>query len=580
MSRQEKLSRYRGLNPYVQKQKKENVAWYSTSSSFDDQKTQSFFVSTSVAAINYPTTFNVSSSFLITEISTSLTTFGRTVPQNVNQYIQQQDNQLPTISAFKDIADYANDGFISTASESFFRTGSLVENAGFGFQQPLREKTKIEIDMPMAGVTGLETKKVEDQILGYYNFNSKLVIGIGSSDTPYDLISGSVNISDFLKQKAIGFTPSLVDPLTVDRAKYASSDIYKNQGIPTNTFGFPSDGRYKVSKQSGFLFSLSSSITEPFILEKAVLHIGNLQLTVSNKFNLTNYTSAVINFFILNQRDNNLYKQNYDYDIAEEFDPLVDYPSTINQQDYKFSIPQATQNSKADLITYAKIGTAATALGSTISSSFDLYAENTSSPPAIGFTISNIDLNLEMFQAVKNTETVNFFPILFSPSTLEVLKIKGTNGSRSGVDQISDRNWNRALAATIENIPLVYQNNDASPVYTSQAYYSNNNRLIIPYILLPTDNLIIGWQAPLFDQIHLITDPDFIANGVNFWNNESAAYQTNFSGNFKLTLYGSYLRMNDELEYEEYHEYDMNNESLNNISTVVIGEPIYKGDKL
>ena len=581
MSRQEKLSRYRGLNPYIQKQKKENVAWYSTSSSFDDQKTQNFFISTSVAAINYPTTFNVSSLFLITEISTSLTTFGRTVPQNVNQYIQQQDNQLPTISAFKDIADYANDGFVSTALESFFRTGSLVENAGFGFQQPLREKTKIEIDMPINGTSILSSSQYNDYLMGYYNFVSKSIGTIGTGATPYDIYSGGININDYFVSKSIGFAPSLIDPINQTRAYYGNGNVYKNQAIPTKTFGFPSDSRYSVDKNTGYLFALSTSISEPFVLEKAILHIGNLELAIDGtNFNLTDYTSAIINFFMLNQRDNNLHKIDYKYEIAELFTPLSNYPNNLFATDYTTSTVPIIQTEKIDLITYVKIGTANKDAKADVSPNLDLYVENTLSAPNLGFTVSNKNLNLDIVQAVKNTETINFFPILGDSTSLAVYKLKGLNGTRSGVDQISDRNWNRSFAPDSNNLTVDYLNIDTVPDYISSIQFSNINKLTIPYILFPTDNLIIGWQAPLLDQIHLIDDPDFVAAGVNFWNNVSATSQVLLSGNFKLTLYGSYLRMNDELEYEEYHEYDMNNETLNNVSTVVIGEPIYKGDKL
>lgn len=580
MARQEKLSRYRGLNPYVQKQKKENSTWYSVSSSFDDSKTQPFFITSSTEVINYPTTFNISSPYLLTEISTSLITYGRTVPENVNQYIQQQDTQLPKISPFVDIGDYANDGFIVAASASFFRTGSLVENAGFGFQQPLREKTKIEIDMSLSTGKILSTTKNKDEIFGYYNFKTKTLNAIGSNITPYALVSGSATISTYLFEKAIGFTPSFIDPLTKTRGKYGTIEIYKNQGVPTKTFGFPSNSRYKVSKDSGYTFSLSGSITEPFVLEKAVLHIGNLTLLIDGtNFNLTNYTSAVTNFFILNQRDNNLYKESFSFESAQEFS-FNNYPTTEIQRNFSYDFAEKIETSKMDLITYAKIGTTYNlGLGDIINQTFDLYVTNSAGAPDLGYNISNVDINLNINQATKNSDTISLFPVVTDGLLLEFFKLKGLNGSRSGVDQISDRNWNRAIATDVSNKPLRYANESTIPNYETRVYYSDNISTI-PYILLPTDNLVIGWQAPLLDEINFITDPNFISNGVNFWNSEAATSQLSFSGNFKLTLYGSYLRMNDNLDYEEYHEYDMNEKSLNNVSTVVIGEPIYKGDKL
>lgn len=575
MARQEKLSRYRGLNPYVQKQKKENIAWYSISASFDDNKTQSFFISTSLERINYPTTFNISSSYLISEISTSLTTYGRTVPQNVNQYIQQQDDQLPTVTPFVDITDYANDGFIVAASESFFRTGSLIENAGFGFQQPLREKTKIEIDMPLASTQILGSSITSDYLMGYYNFTTRTVDTIGGSETPYDIYSGSTTFDYYIADKAIGFAPSIVD-YKINRASYNGEDIYKNQAIPIKTFGFPSDSRYKVAKNSGILFSLSASIKEPFLLEKAILHIGNLELLIDSNFNLTNDTSAVLNFFILNQRENNPHVENYVYEIAERFKPYTNYPATINKTNYIHSTIATQKDIKLDLITYAKIGTANSNAISSVFPYLDLALTNTIGS-GMGFTVADTNVNLNINQATKNTETINFFPVLEDSTALVVMKLKGLNGSRSGVDQISDRNWNRGVAGDPQLKSLEYKNDTK---YSSFAFYSDNNTLTIPYILLPTDNLIFGWQAPLLDQIHFIADTNFIASSVNFWKNTGASSQVILSGKFKLTLYGSYLRMNDQLEYEEYHEYDMNDKSLNNVSTVVIGEPIYKGDKL
>ena len=577
MSRQEKLSRYRGLNPYVQKQKKENVAWYSTSSSFDDQKTQSFFISTSIEAINYPTTFNVSSSFLITEISTSLTTFGRTVPQNVNQYIQQQDNQLPTISAFMDIADYANDGFIVAASQSFFRTGSLIENAGFGFQQPLREKTTIEIDMPIIGDYYLSSSKDQDYLMGYYNFASKSIFTIGTGATPYDLYNNNISLNDYFLSKSIGFAPSMVDPF--QNKNSFGSNIYKNQGTPIKDFGFPSDPRYTVDKNSGCLFSLSGSIKEPFLLEKAVLEIGLLSLFIDGtNFNLTNYSSAVINFFILNQRDNNLFKNALGLSVAEDFSNYANYPATSIFTDYTTSDSFPTRNTKVDLVTYFKIGT----IRNKVNNSFvfpyvDLGLENQSVGNDIQILFQNKKINIDIHQSIKMDNTLSVMPLITNTGVFTV-KLRGLNGTRSGVDQFSDRNWLRAIATDTELSKSDYDNKASG--YSTIYNYSNNNELTVPYILLPTDNLIIGWQAPVLDLLHLIDQADLVANGANFWNNNKGVSSLRIAGNFKLTLYGSYLRMNDELEYEEYHEYDMNNESLNNVSTVVIGEPIYKGDKL
>jgi hypothetical protein len=578
MARQEKLSRYRGLNPYLQKQRKESAQFYVTQA-FDDQKVGHYFLSSSGDTISYPTTFNISSSYLIAELTTSLYAPGREVPSNLQQYIQIPENELPTISPFDDRKNFASDNF-STAS---YQTGSVLADTGPGFQQPLRNKTKIEILMPLNSTCYLSGAQENEALMGYYNFTRQAIEGIGVLSGAADLISGSISLGTFLFEKAIGFGPSLVD---YDGANYSydPTDIITNQALPIKEFGFPSDFRYNATDDSGYCFFLSNSITEPFLLERAVLEVDRMALTINGTdLNLTTTTCGIVNFFLLNKRPNNIYRSQTDLYTFEEFATYADYPNTPAATNRLQSTVYNNQTTKMDLVTFARIGTTfdASPVNSLVQEGVEYYLNNTQVFPDLGFTVNDgIVLNLDINQATKNTDSIYVVTLLqdSGSSGLMSYKLSGLNGSRSGVDNTSDRNWLRQISGRLPIGNTIFTNKNSGT--TTNLYLNSTPMENNPYLLFPQDRLIIGWQAPFLDFSHLINDSVLIGNGMNFWNTKSAtAIQVSFTGIYKLTLYGSYLRMNDSLDYEEYHKYDTSEQSLNTVSTVNIGEPIFKKDE-
>jgi hypothetical protein len=71
------------------------------------------------------------------------------------------------------------------------------------------------------------------------------------------------------------------------------------------------------------------------------------------------------------------------------------------------------------------------------------------------------------------------------------------------------------------------------PIVANKEYNTTN-----PYLLLPTDNILIGWSAATMD------DYSFIGNSTITY--QTASILTIASGPAKITLYGSYIRQNRE----------------------------------
>ena len=96
-----------------------------------------------------------------------------------------------------------------------------------------------------------------------------------------------------------------------------------------------------------------------------------------------------------------------------------------------------------------------------------------------------------------------------------------------------------------------FPNNSTNHTFTIKSSYNNTPN---PYLLLPTDKLVFGWQMPLdMDQLVISSSMQFANGGIN-----------------KVIFYGSLLRLNNEDMLAEHH--DSLNQLLSSESTFeVIG---------
>jgi len=561
MARTRKLSRIRGLNQYELKNLKEAAPFYK-SSTFDDSKTIIYFDS---ASVNYPTTLPLSAKNITSELTTSITIPGRSIFGAETQlwYTQSTDSIRPFV-------DTLNIPF----SGSYYLTGSDLP----GFKQPLRDKTKIEVLLPLANTSTLKSNLVDDSPFGYYNFANQSFNSVGIGSNALDLFSGSLTINDYFTNKAIGFGPSIRD-ITSAENKYNSTNVYTNLGLPISEFGFPSSNTYAANSSS--YLELKNYISKPFLLEKVEVEIGSMQLSIPDNLILDSTSVAVSTFFILNQRVSESFVRTGTYNYFQFFDVVSDFPSIPNTSYTNSSLPYfKTGNQIIDLVSFGRIATVAknTATKALVSESVEYYISNQSLSPTkeISYTVTGSKLNLLTNQSSKNVNPIYsmfFMDNVAGTNRVFSQKLTTLNGTRSGVEDYSSRNYikqlvggNSILTSFIRN---AYGPNEEMPVV-----YNTNPVENAPYILFPEDKLIFGFQVPIFDRINLVSDTDLIANSVNFWKegeNASPGVSVVLSKNIKVILYGSYIKMNEYSDYEEYHEYESRTQ-LNTNATINIGE--------
>jgi len=559
MTRPRKLSRVKGLNQYDLKQIKETMPFYS-SGAFNDSKTVSYFVS---ASINYPTTLPLTANGIFGELTTSLSAPGRSIFGAETQIFYTVNSATnPPFDATKE----------TKFSGSYYLTGSQLP----GFHQPLRDKTRMDILLPINGVVSLKSNLSDDSPFGYYNFTQQTFQNIGITSNSLDLFSGSLTISDYFTNKAIGFGPSIKN-ITAAENKYNSSDIYLNLGLPINEFGFPSSNTYAATSSS--YLELKSAITEPFLLEKIEVEIGKMELAVPDNLIIDSTSVAISTFFILNQRNSELFIKPSTYNYFQFFSPVSNFPGTPESPYTNSSLSYyKTGNQVIDLVSFARIATVASSSATiqAVSGNVELFISNQSLSPTkeIYYSVTGSKLSLYPYQPTKNINslyTMFFMDNVLGTNRVFSQKLTTLNGTRSGIEDYSPRNLNyqimggqSTLTSTIVN---AYGPNETMPAVYNTVAVSQT-----PYILFPEDKLIFGFQAPIFDRINLVADTDLIAASVNFWKENSASGVTfSISKNIKVTLYGSYLKMNEFSDYEEFHIYD-NRQQLNTRSTVNIGE--------
>ena len=556
MARQEKLSRLRGLNPYDVKKIKDEKP-YSNSGAFLDTKTLRFNISQD---INLPSALPVSSSLLTSELTTSITVNGL-VPIGIDQTYSNQEQNF-SINPFKD-------NIQNLSTTSFYMTGSDI----VGFGQPLRNKTTIEFTLPLAAPQTLKSRSTNENPFGYYNFTSQSIDTVGILSGALDLFSGSVFINDYFTKKGFGFGPSILNALS-DYQEYSSDNIYKNLGLPIKDFGFPSTSTYSGVAEN--LLSMKSYIREPFVLEKIQIQFQNLSCTMNQELNFIESSIALTTVFLLNQRKSENFLRDEKYKYFEFFNTVADFPTTVNAPFTNLELSYISSGSVInDLVSFARIACvkSSSTIESSITSNVELLKQNEGA--FFSFTMTES----EVLELVPNVPTKNEEPLYlmyfidksFGTNRMYSQKLSTFNGTRSNSEDYSIRNQIKQIASSERNVVETIANLN-SPNAANVRY---NTRPVeeIPYILFPEDNLILGFQAPIFDSSSFLDITDLTSRGYNFFVPDEKDVSTlSISGNVKITLYGSYLKMNENLDYVENHVYDNTETILNTVSTVNIGE--------
>lgn len=406
-------------------------------------------------------------------------------------------------------------------SSSFYLTGSAVSVAGTGFQQPLWSKNVIEMDLtPSIGQTFSVLKGPGNGSypMAYWNPTSKLYEGIGSGKGIDSYSSGLTGLGDALAEQVFGFAPSVDDGAAL---KAFPQGAYNIIGRPISNYGFPYHSKFQPT--SSQLIPASNIISEPFLLEKVVLEIsGTLTVPAVS-------STAMMTFFLLNRRaatPNQFFGQQ-----------TIGYVASSSANVLTTTTYSVSSTTFLDLVDHMQFSLSASADTSAFLPRREALLIKTT--PWAGV----ISQQVRMESVVKNPigyEESFLMPFSGDLTAYNAVKCQLKSSGRNQYTETNGRDWTNSFAKPIvigtaaENLGVT---DDRFPI--SSTYTKPN-----PYILLPGDQLVFGFQLP-----------------VSRVNNETthSSFQFATTGVNRITLYGSTLRFNEETgQLEEYHEDTLN----------------------
>jgi hypothetical protein len=448
-------------------------------------------------------------------------------------------------------------------SDEFFTRGSVSGS----LDEPLWVKDKIEIDLTPTSTTVLRytnTASIPTYGMAYYNFSNRKWEGAGTGYSSIDAyaLGGSTSLASFDAFHA-GFSQSCFMGYPVTESGWASC---------TDTFGFPVHPKYHAT--SSQTLKVSSLVDRPFVVEKIVYEFsgssgGSAQILPGNHPIAGN---KMINncggtFFILNQRVANpdpgqdtsytsYYYANLSgvtYASPGWAGPLVSdlpplgaiYTSSLPvNRVISRGGPPVYVNTVRDLVTFARVGA--------VWSDYDSEIVQNLDSPGDDHPAKFMDLAIEVPNSgtyggyftvatdVKSPQFNNTFSICIVTNDLRVFTSKQSN-TRNSLDLPTGRALSSEYCSSFPLKTKMGISGNADQVVTFYESDANSS----PYLILPGDSLVFGWQAP--------------ASFSHLYDGESFSIGP---GKGKLFLYGSYLRdskpvhdiYKDQLNSDAIHE--------------------------
>lgn len=539
------------------------------------------------------------------DISSSLTAPGVIRKGVGDSFIDYSDTDV--ISPYVDYNQFAADG--KSSQSSYYSTGSIVSEAGEGFDEPLWAKDKIEIDISSQFINTHKTfvsfSNSQSMTPGsehfgkhynmcYYNFANKCWDGIGTG-VPF----GNTSLYPY---STIGFTPGLLNYrgsflFSNPKVPYSITASFEQMtaaGNPTTTFGFPFHPKFHAT--SSQIYTLNQDITDPFLAEKVVIYLSAAfsyypEIYTTSSYFIPTFVSELLettlpacinNIFLLNQIKSAPLKSFRNTDLT------ASYPSNILlTATNDFEIVESSR----DLLTWGGI----TSFGNNIpltatrgSGSYKLTAAEpqtrTENPKELMTRDYNFSSSLDVINNLVNlswTGSIKLELSIKNPIKLESNKnmgridfggknvsatttktLRAESGTKNGFSIIKPTG--RDLISPISVLDLMEESEEesASTVLVSKDAYSKNN----PYILFPGDQLVLGWQQPVMsNQINSGSD----AGSSNLAFNMRTGNLSEISflpGEAKMIIYGSYIK-----EGKEYHK-PTNQYLTSNIIHQIIGD--------
>lgn len=540
MARRLKGTRLRGLPPVVALAERENASGSfptvrRTSSDnrtgqynifFDDKKTQQYGVKSD--NVFYPvvlTTPYLSNSLttaakLDLVSSKSITTSGA-LARNVSDTFISFESPGQTLQPWFDVANPEVEAKLLVSS-SFWLTGSTVEVAGQGFQQPLWSKTKIEIDITPAAVHSMslwQTASNGSYPMCYWNPTTKMYEGIGTGKGMEASYPNSLTgLTSFLQEQVIAIGGSTDSGFASGNANEAA--LFGRQ---ISNFGFPFHPKFQPTGSQQI--SMENYLSEPFLVEKIVIVMSGA-LDTNLYDGLLFGTTAIWSFFMTNTRTT----------VPDRTTKPMS-GTFYNGSATNYVTSSTTTSTYMDVVDIAQINWATAIQG------FEPYVnrELTVSPTLSSnnsYFVGQMTISSSVKSAVEFTGAYTIMSGTTNGGTEPRYRENLLTSGRNQLIDSNGRDWRNTFEKAS---PIAAVDIDGFGVTTSiPSSYSKVN----PYILLPTDKITLGWHNPhpklggSFAGDPYYSLIRFFPTGVN-----------------KVILYGSSLRYSEETgQLEEYHD--------------------------
>jgi hypothetical protein len=487
---------------------------------------------------------------------------GNAVKGIADDLAYRRREELPSIRPYFDLSNPAVDGKSSGAV--FYATGSTPENTGEELFQPVWSKAKLEIDLtPTAEtITSLTNEPngplgVQTTTMTFWDNTTKL--WTNWKPTGYSMgwnslasvTDSTASVKQWLEQGMVGFGGSAIPTYNAGTPILPISQALSLLGRPITNFGFPDHGKFAVAP-SGTI-PMSAYISRPFLAEKIVLIFsGSVGFDdgwfrqLSGLLANGNAYYAAWSFFVLNQRN---YRQQMRTHTVKCFGS-----SSGQNSGFLLNTSSVGETTSRDLVTWMQITHVPT------------------SPLAVGFDDSQMKREWWYSRATNpgNTNITASFevsgvvktPVPFAGlSSLITERSFGATGSnvRGGQfieswspvarrinSDISERSWNNPIVLPSINATVSQSLGWLFPPSYNLINVGNVYEYPSPYLLLPTDNLILGWQLPVPAAIGW--NSGSYGGAGDFYPVSGSGPRMNFypKGVNKLVIYGSFLEEGKE----------------------------------
>lgn len=448
-------------------------------------------------------------------------------------------------------------------SDEFFTRGSVSGS----LDEPLWVKDKIVIDLTPTETTVLKytnTASVATYGMAYYNFSQRRWEGVGTGYSSNDAFALGADSSFAFDVTHAGFSQSCFMGYPATESGWASC---------TDTFGFPVHPKYHAT--SSQTLSVSSLVDRPFVVEKIVYEFsassggtaqilpGNHPIATGNK--MINNCGGT--FFILNQRIANpdpgqdtSYTSYFYADVGGDTYASPGWTGPLSSDRppkgliYTSSLPvnrvisrggsPVYVNAVRDLVTFARVGA--------VWSDYDTEIVQNLQSPGDDHPAKFMDLAIGVPNSgtyggyftvaadVKSPQFNNAFSIYIVTSSFRVFASK-YSFTRNSLDLPTGRARRSEYCASLPLKTKLGIGGNSDQVVT----FYESDTVSSPYVILPGDNLVFGWQSPVSFS-HLYDGESFSIG----------------PGKGKLVLYGSYLQddkpvhdiYKDQLNSDAAHE--------------------------